>query len=85
MVEKIVKVICKEFVDGIVVYGIDVLCFILVVLVLNGCDINWDMKCLEGYCNFCNKLWNVSCFVFINEKLDLSEGEIEFLLVDCWI
>lgn len=63
---KIEKNICKMFENGIEVYGIDLLCFIFVVMVLIGCDINWDMKCLEGYCNFCNKLWNVSCYVLMN-------------------
>lgn len=63
---KIEKVMCREFLDGIIVYGVDVLCFIIVVLVIYGCDIKFDMNCVEGYKNFCNKLWNVSCFILMN-------------------
>lgn len=43
------------------------------------------MKRLEGYRNFCNKLWNASRFVLTNEKLDLSEGKVEYSLADRWI
>lgn len=88
LVDKICKCIEKQFLNGIELYGIDVLCFILVVLVFIGCDINWDMKCLEGYCNFCNKLWNVSCFVLMNiegQDCGFNGGEMMLLLVDCWI
>ncbi|WGE88565.1 class I tRNA ligase family protein [Actinobacillus equuli subsp. haemolyticus] len=40
------------------------------------------MKRLEGYRNFCNKLWNASRFVLTNDKLDLSAGEVEYSLAD---
>lgn len=43
------------------------------------------MKRLEGYRNFCNKLWNASRYVLTNDKLDLSEGDVEFSLADRWI
>ncbi|QNH07855.1 valine--tRNA ligase [Pseudomonas sp. B11D7D] len=88
LAEKIAKQTRAEFPDGIAAYGTDALRFTNLALASTGRDIKFDMGRVEGYRNFCNKLWNAANFVIENtdgQDTGINGESVELSPVDRWI
>ncbi|WP_165681923.1 valine--tRNA ligase [Metapseudomonas otitidis] len=88
LAEKIAKQTRIEFPDGINSFGTDALRFTFCSLASTGRDIKFDMGRVEGYRNFCNKLWNAANFVIENtdgQDTGINGEAVDLSSVDRWI
>ena len=85
LAERIKNQTKKEFPNGIPAFGTDAIRFTFTALASFGRDIKFDLKRVEGYRNFCNKLWNASRFVLMNLDSKTINYNTELSNQDKWI
>lgn len=86
--DKISKATRKQYPNGIPAYGTDALRFSYCSFASNTRQIRFDLNRVEGYRNFCNKLWNAARFVLIStaeNTIDFDDGAFQYTDADKWI
>jgi valyl-tRNA synthetase len=86
--DKVARATRKQFPEGIPAYGTDALRFTFCSLASHARIVRFDMGRVEGYRNFCNKLWNAARYVLMStdeERSDFDDGAFQYSPADQWI
>ncbi len=86
--DKIAKATRKQFPEGIAAFGTDALRFTFCSIASTARTVRFDLGRVEGYRNFCNKLWNAARYVMMStdeERIDFGDGAFQYNPADQWI
>jgi valyl-tRNA synthetase len=75
----------QQFPRGIAPHGTDALRFTFAALATQSRDLRFDLGRVEGYRNFCNKLWNAARYVLLATAVPDTDGPVSLSLADRWI
>lgn len=86
--EQVIQTTKKQFPNGIPAYGTDALRFTFCSIATPARAVRFDINRVEGYRNFCNKLWNAARYVLLSigeEEAELDDGAFQYSPADQWI